>query len=767
MKSPTVLTTASLAAASLALLASVSPVQAQTRRQDPAAEEAARKAALLPPPPGLPALGPAKPVILPPVIEKTLPNGLKLVILEDHKQPVAFMRLALPAGSIRDPKGKTGVAEMTAALLDKGTETRTEDQIASAVDTLGASLNAGASDDYLTVSASGLSNQADALVELMADTVLHSTFADAQVARYKARTLSGIQAALGQPATVATAALARVVYRNHPYGNFSSGVPETVQALTQADAQAFQSTYFVPNGSTLFFAGDITPAQAEALATKYLGAWERKPLPSDPPTPLPAVDRAPQAKPRIFVIDRPGAAQTEIRIGLLTTGYADPKRITSNVSAAVLGAGQFEGRLTKEIRVKRGLTYGVGSSFARNKEAGEFFISTFTKNASTGEVIRLALGELTKLQKTPPPAGELSERKNFLTGTFGLSVSTPAGLLSRLVPAVLYGGGPSDLTMYTRNVASVTPASVTQTFSSLPLNRAQIVLVGDNKAIAKQLVGLGTVTVIPQDQLDLRSPSLKMSGTKAQAAADGTSQAIIENGGVLQSAAPVPGTAEDAKAGKALLDAAIKAHGGDAFLAVKSFKATGKGELTPPGDSGLKIPIDSLVLTTAPGGKTRLDLTTGFGQVIAGVPGTDKNGWIVFGGQVRDQPGAGGLAGAGDPTALLRDAASGKYPVKAVPTTQKTADGKALKALEVTLSGGAPTTLFVEDGTNVLRRIDSKQGGGTATIVLGGYKTVGTGVQLPGTIVTLVNGQEVLNLTLDTFELNPTVSDTIFAKPAQ
>lgn len=763
MKSPTLLTMASVTSASLALFASIAPARAQTRpaSQTPASEEAARKAALLPPPPGLPALGPAKPIILPPVIEKTLPNGLKLVILEDHKQPVAFMRLALPAGSIRDPKGKTGVAEMTAALLDKGTETRTEDQIAGVVDTLGASLNAGASDDYLTVSASGLSNQADALVELMADTVLHSTFPDAQISRYKARTLSGIQAALGQPATVATAALARVVYRNHPYGNFSSGVPETVQALTQADAQAFQSAYFVPNGSTLFFAGDITPAQAEALATKYLGAWARKPLPSDPLTPLPAIDRAPQSKPRIFVIDRPGAAQTEIRIGLLTTGYSDPKRITSNVAATVLGAGQFEGRLTKEIRVKRGLTYGVGSAFARQKEAGEFFVSTFTKNASTGEVIRLALGELAKLQKTPPPVDELSERKNFLTGTFGLSVSTPAGLLSRLIPAVLYGGGPSDLTMYTRNVASVTPASVTQTFSSLPLNRAQIVLVGDNKAIAKQLVGLGTVTVIPQEQLDLQSASLRASGKP-------TAQTATNNQAAPQtSVAPAPAaSAEDAQAGRALLDAAIKAHGGDAFLAVKSFKATGKGELTPPGDSGLKVPIDSLVLTTAPGGKTRLDLTTGFGQVIAGVPGTDKTGWLVFGGQVRDQPGAGGLAGAGDPTALLRDAASGKYPVRTVPTTQKTSDGKALKALELTLAGNKPTTLFVEDGTNVLRRIDSKQGGGTATILLGGYKNAGNGVQLPGTIVTLVNGQEVLNLTLDTFELNPTVSDSIFAKPA-
>ena len=746
--------TAACAAASLTVLAAChAPASfAQAPAQAPGASEAAARAALLPPPVGLPPLGPPQPVILPAVTQKTLPNGLKIVVLEDHKQPALFMQLSLPAGTIRDPKNKVGLAEITAGLLDNGTEKRTEDQIADAVDTLGASLNASAGDDYLSVGASGLSNQADALMDLMADITLHPTFPPESVDRAKTRTLSGITAALGQPATVASAALARVVYGSHPYGNFSSGTTETVPTLTRADMQAFAQTYFAPNGATLFFVGDITSTQAETLAAKYFGGWEKKTVPAPPPAPTPGVDRAPMPKPRIFVIDRPGAAQTEVRIGALTPGYSDPKRVTASVASTVLGLGQFEGRLTKEIRVKRGLTYGAGSSFSRNKGAGEFFISTFTKNASTGEVVRVALAEVEKLQKNLTPPTELGERKTFLAGTFALSVATPDGLLGRLAPAVLYGNGPSDLTTYTRNVAAVTPQAVQETMQKLPVNRMQVVLVGDSKAIAKQLVGIGPVTVIPQEQLDLQSVSLK----SAAAAQTSTTPAVPPT--------PAP-TADEAAAGQALLQAAVKAHGGDAFLAVKSLKTNGKGELTPPGDSGLKIPIDALGLVTAPGGKTRLDLTTGFGDIIVGAPGSGKSGWLVFGGQVREQPEAGGLGNSGDPTALLRDAVNNKYAARPQATTEKTADGKALKSVVVTTPEGRPVTLFMEEATNVVRRIDAKQGATTSSILLADYKDAGKGVMLPGKIVITINGQETLNLSLDKFEINPTVSDAVFEKP--
>src|SRR5262249_5944602 len=145
----------------------------------------------------------------------------------------------------------------------------------------------------------------------------------------------------------------------------------------------------------------------------------------------------------------------------------DPQRIPANVASTVLGGGAFGNRLTQEIRVKRGLTYGVGSYFSRNKEAGQFAITTFTKNATTGEGVNLALGEVKKLQEAPPPAAELAAGKASLTGSFAVSVATPAGVLRRLIPAVLYGAGPDDLTAYTGRVQAVTPQVVQDVFKGM------------------------------------------------------------------------------------------------------------------------------------------------------------------------------------------------------------------------------------------------------------------------------------------------------------
>ncbi len=311
---------------------------------------------------------------------------------------------------------------------------------------------------------------------------------------------------------MASAAFDRLVYGAHPYGNYTSGTPATLRAITREDLQKFHDTYFAPNAATLFLVGDITPEQAEQKAQAAFGVWERKEVPSppSPPTPGPA---AHATRPQITLIDRPGAAQTEIRIGTLTPGYRDPNRIVGTVATAVLGLGQFEGRLTKEIRVKRGLTYGVASYFSRNAQAGTFQISTFTKNASTAEVIQLALQEGLKLSRELTPPEELQERKDFLNGYFAVSVATPPGVLTRLIPAVLYGNGPSDLTQYTQRVQAVTPQQIRTIMSSLNLEHPQIVLVGDAKAIESAVRPLGSVTVIPFNAVNLLSPTLQGSPT--------------------------------------------------------------------------------------------------------------------------------------------------------------------------------------------------------------------------------------------------------------
>lgn len=692
----------------------------------------------------VPPLGVARPLVLPKIVEDTLPNGLKLVLLEDHAQPALWMRLTLPAGSIRDPKEKVGLADMTAKLLTQGTTTRSETQISDTIDGLGASLDASSGLDFLTISASGLSSYGDTLFSLLADVTLNPTFPTDEIERARTQTLNSVTASLAQPATLANAAFNRLVYGAHPYGNFTAGTPKTISGLTRDDLIAFHSTYFAPNQATLFIVGDITPAQARAKALAVFGAWAKKDVPALPAKPAPL---AIGAKPQITIIDRPGSAQTEVRIGTQSTGYNDPNRIPATVGTAVLGLGQFDSRLTNEIRVKRGLTYGASSFFSRNKDAGEFEISTFTKTASTGEVVKIALDEAHKIITEPIPADELRDRKTFLQGTFAVSVATPTGVLTRLVPAVLFGGGPTDLTLYTERVNAATGTQIADILRNLHLSAAQIVLVGDAKAIQKDVEPLGTVRVISADSLDLLSPTLQGTATGKENPT-GNSK---ENGGAKATPAEV---AE----GKARLARTIKAHGGDAFLNVKTIVLKGKGELTDPtGQFQGALPIETLTLTLVSPDKVRADITTLL-QITLATEGGDKGEWMLLGPKLDNAPA--GVSNTLNPVKLLRDAYTKNYPVSALTKEEGVAEPGYL----VTMPDGKTARVYADPVTNLASRIVLSAKQGDIVVQMSKYKET-KGVQLPGALKVIQGKTTFLDLTFSSFAINDAVDETIFVRP--
>jgi zinc protease len=687
----------------------------------------------------IPPLGPAQPLHLPPIVQRELPNGLKLVVLEDHHQPAVWLRLAIGAGSARDPRDRVGLAQMTAGMLDKGTTSRTETQIADTIDGLGASLGAGADPDYLTVSASGLSVYTDNLFDLMSDITLHPIFPTQELERARTLTLSGIVAAMGRPATVADAAIHRLVYGAHPYGNFAEGSATSVKAITRQDLVQFHDRLFVPNNATLFVVGDVTADQAASKAQARFGDWKRGEAPPAVPTPQSTTPAAPGTQ--IMIVDRPGAAQTEVRVGLLTSGYADPSRPVSRVASAVLGLGQFESRLTVEIRVKRGLTYGAASFFDRKARAGIFEISTFTKNQSTGEVLRIALEEARRLQTEPVPADELQERKEFLNGSFAVSVATTPGILQRLAQAVLYGAGPEDLTTYIPSSSAVTPAQIEEFMRSLPLDRAHVVLVGDASAIEPQVKSMGTVTVIPAGALDLESASLR-----------GQTAAAGESG-----APPVAlgGSAE----GKARLASAIAALGGDAFLSLAQVSLKGEGEITPPGQT-MKLPIASATLLFASGGRSRVELNTTFGDVIFGNDGTNK-AWLSVLGAVQDGP-----SGFGDPTDLLRRAVRNNLEAAAIEEPKdQSAGGAAMDGFAVKDEHGVTTTIYLDGRTHLPRRVLTTSGQGGLEILLGDYHATGN-VVLPGSMRAFQGGKPFVTLKFTAWTVNRPVDDKLFARPS-
>lgn len=696
----------------------------------------------------IPPIGPARPLNLPKVVEDTLPNGLKIVLLEDHSVPALWMQLALPAGSVRDPKDKVGLASMTATMLTQGTSSHNETQIADIIDGLGASLSATAGADFLNVSAQGVSNSTDTLFSLLSEVTLDPSFPTEELERQRTQALNAVTASLGQPATVADAAIKRLVYGAHPYGNFTSGTPDTLTGLTRDDLTKFHDTYFAPNQATLFLVGDITPAQAHEKALAAFGNWAKKEVPAAPPSPLRRAASAAPTKPQITIVDRPGAAQTEVRIGTLTSGYSDPKRIVGTVATAVLGLGQFEGRLTREIRVKRGLTYGAASFFDRKKDAGMFEIQTFTKNVSTGEVVKLALEEARKISAEPIPADELQDRKTFLQGSFAVSVATPTGVLTRLVPAVLYGGGPSDLTKYSARVDAANGAEIADIMRALHLDAPKVALVGDAKAIQKDVAPLGTVKVIPADRLDLQATDLEKKATKT---------------GQKTGQEPAPGNSSKTGAGdpegKARLDATIKAHGGDAFLKVKSIVLKGKGELSDPtGQFPGSLPVETLTITLVSPDKVRADLAAGF-PISIGTEGGDKGEWMTLAGAPQAAPG--GVSSALNPVKLLRDAYTNNWPVAALP---KDAGAANEEGYAITAPDNRVINVFADPTTHVASRVVLPSKQGNVTVLMGKYKPV-QGVHLPGTLKVVQNKVTYLDLTFTDMTVNVPVDSTIFAMP--
>jgi zinc protease len=699
-----------------------------------------------------PPLGPPHPLILPTVVQQTLPNGLKLVLLEDHRQPALWLRLSLPAGSIRDPQDRVGLAAMTASLLNEGAGSRTADQIADLVDGIGANLGASAGDDTLTVSARGLSAYSDTLFSLLADITLRPTFPKEELERARNQTLNDLNFSLSQPETMAGIAIDRLVYGAHPYGNLSTGTPKTLAAITQDDLKRFHDTYFAPNVATLFLVGDITAAQAQHQALAAFGSWARKELPPAPAPPLPP---ATTGKPQITLIDRPGAAQTQIRIGALTSGYSDPNRTVATLATVVLGAGNFEGRLNQEIREKRGLAYGASSFISRNRDAGAFEITTFTKNASTGEVIQLALEEAHKIATVDVPSQELADRKSYYQGEFAISVATPDGLLARLVPAVLYGNGPADLTTLTDKIGTVTPDQIRAVMGALNLSAPQIVLVGDAKAILDQVKPLGDVRVIPFDSVDLLSPTLQAPG-------------VTTTTGVGQ--APTA-TAEELAAGKARMEAVIKAHGGDAFLNLKTLRAKGKGAVTPPGGQlAAKLNVEMLTLALATPDRVRIELTTGFGDITLGVPGGSATPWLNALGSVQDLPAdVSALIPLFNPGQLLGQAQAKNYAIRALPDTEDgkpiTADGKPLQGFAITDDRGNTTEVYADPQTNLVRRLAVRSPKGDPLVVSMGDYHVTDGMQFPGTVRAAQGANTLFDFTFTSFEVNKPLDATLFARP--
>jgi zinc protease len=437
-----------------------------------------------PPPPGALEPGP-----FPPFQEATLPNGLRLVLVERHDQPVLSVGLSLAAGTSYDPAGKEGLAEILAGLLTKGAGTRTADQVAEAVEGVGGSLNAAAGPDFLTIQADGLSANAPLFFELIADAAMRPTFAPQELELLRRQELSSLQAERADPDAIADRFFAKGVYGEHPYGRRPS--PASIAGIARQDLLAFTQARVRPFGSLLVLAGDITLADATRLATQAFGKWSGRPTAAPPPKAPPV-----RARSEITLVHRPGSVQSNILVGNTTFPGTDTNYFAAQVANRVLG-GSADSRLFVILREQRGWTYGAFSRLDRPKGIGTFEASAEVRTEVTDSALRELLGQLRRIGAEPVPAAEMDGAKSALVGSFPLTVQTANQVASAVARIKLLGLPADYLKTYRSRLAAETPARVQAVARSAIRPAASlIVVVGDAARIYPQLKTIAPVHVI-------------------------------------------------------------------------------------------------------------------------------------------------------------------------------------------------------------------------------------------------------------------------------
>jgi zinc protease len=452
------------------------------------------------PPPIAPAIAPS----LPKPAERTLANGLRVIVARSSDLPLVTADLTVRTGAWADPPGLAGAAGMTADMLSQGTKTRSAQEIARQVEALGATLDANASLEASSVTLNVMTDKLGQALPIMADVTRNPVFAPDELARVRQLDLDALQVAYQEPGQIAGYAAGPVVFAGTPFGHVAVGTPESIAKIQPGDLAAIHGAWYRPDNAVLVLSGNITPEQGFALAERTFGDWAR---PAAPLASAPVI--TPRPAPRALAIDLPGTGQASVNVVKPGIPRRDPAYYTALVSDAVLGGG-YSARLNEEIRVKRGLSYGASSRLSANRTTGLFRAAAQTKNDAAPQVLQLIDEQMKGLAAAPPGDEELKARKSMLVGAYGRALATTNGLADILGNLALYDVPIDEITRYTAKVEAVTPAEV-QGFAARLFDpaSASVVVVGDAKSFVGPLKAqVPNLQVIPVDQLDLDSPTL-------------------------------------------------------------------------------------------------------------------------------------------------------------------------------------------------------------------------------------------------------------------
>jgi predicted Zn-dependent peptidase len=445
-----------------------------------------------------PALGAAPALNPPSITTRELPNGLKIVVIEQHELPLTEVVLQVRAGGESDPPGKTGTAALAAAMLTEGTTSRTSLQIADQAAYLGVELSANSGWEQSAVSLHAPTAQLDSALALFTDVALRPSFPTADLERVRKVRLTALQQVRDRGPAIADRAFANAVFgERHPYGRPLSGTESSVASISRDDLQRFYTTYYRPNNATLLVVGDVRPDDVERRARDLFGAWAKGAISAT------AASTAATAKATtVVLIDKPGAAQSSFRIGGIGAARSTSDYFALQVMNTILG-GAFTSRLMQNLRETHGYTYGAGSGFGLRRSAGPFTASAEIVTAKTDSALIEFIKELRAIRDTVP-IDELAKAKRYLQLGLPANFETTGGIASEFLPLLTYGIPLDFYDSAVQRYGAITQADVQRVARQyVNPDALTIVIVGDRKTIEPGIRALKPGEIVIRDVRDV------------------------------------------------------------------------------------------------------------------------------------------------------------------------------------------------------------------------------------------------------------------------
>ncbi|MEJ2636893.1 MAG: pitrilysin family protein [Calditrichia bacterium] len=442
--------------------------------------------------------GPPLTLTLPAVQHFQLSNGVPVTMMQQHKVPLVEIYVIVKAGIVMDTPQKSGLASITASMLDEGAGSRNALQFADAVDFLGADLFARAGFNTTTIALHTPLSKLDSAMVLLSDMVLRPTFPAEELERVRTSLLTTLIQWHDEPRVIASVLLNNELYgEKHPYGRPAIGTEKSIRSFQVADLKNFHSTYFRANNADIVVVGDIDQETIQPKLEKAFGKWESGKIPAPELPPIHAVKKR-----RIYIVDKAGAPQSEIRIGSIGAPRLTDEYYDLVVLNTILG-GSFTSRLNQNLREVHGYTYGAGSRFYFRELPGPFIAASAVQTAVTDSALYQFMYELNGI-RMPVPENELDRAKNYVALGFPENFETVSSIANQLSELVFYGLPDNYFNDYIQHILGVTDKGVQQAADKYIIpDKMDVVIVGDRKAIAEKVkaLNLGPIKFMTIDQV--------------------------------------------------------------------------------------------------------------------------------------------------------------------------------------------------------------------------------------------------------------------------